>query len=73
MKKLQTPVPSAWFVHKTKKRERQLVFYGQGKRARQLQQHKDANPYACNSPAAAWWLAGWNDTDIEANSSEVKL
>lgn len=47
------------------KRERQPVFYCQGKRARQLHEAKDTNPYARNSPAASWWLAGWNDTDIE--------
>lgn len=51
-----------------KKPERNPVFYGQGKQARTMQEQKDANPYARNSPAAAWWLAGWNDTDIEAKN-----
>lgn len=51
-----------------KKPERQPVFYGQGKRARELHEPKDTNPYARNSPAASWWLAGWNDTDIEAKN-----
>lgn len=51
-----------------KKPERKPVFYGQGQRARQMHEAKDTNPYARNSPAAAWWLAGWNDTDIEAKN-----
>lgn len=52
----------------TKKPERKPVFYCQGQRARQMHEQKDTNPYARNSPAAAWWLAGWNDTDIEAKN-----
>lgn len=42
--------------------------YNKGKRAREMDQSKDANPYARSSPASSWWLAGWNDTDIEVKN-----
>lgn len=48
-----------------KKPERKPAFYGEGQRARAKDEPKDTNPYARNSSAASWWLAGWNDTDIE--------
>lgn len=39
--------------------------YNEGAHARALCLRKCDNPYARKSSAASWWLAGWNDKDIE--------
>lgn len=41
------------------------IAYEQGKAARDGQASKLANPYTTYGAMWAWWLAGWNDRDME--------
>lgn len=46
-------------------------WYHQGRRAHQEGHGKQFNPYARRSKQASWWLAGWNDRDIEVKNESV--
>ena len=39
--------------------------YAEGKESRSLENGKAANPWPYMTEAWAWWLAGWNDRDME--------
>lgn len=41
------------------------AFYEAGAAARAKNIHKNNNPHAYMTSRWAWWLAGWNDTDME--------
>lgn len=40
--------------------------YRRGMQAREQMKAKAVNPYTAFSREWAWWLAGWNDRDMEA-------
>lgn len=40
--------------------------YREGIEARDLNQTKNANPYPAITEQWAWWMAGWNDRDMES-------
>lgn len=39
--------------------------YGEGKQNRESGAGKAANPWPYMTEAWSWWLAGWNDRDME--------